>query len=430
MNRRGAILLILLAAATPDVKYFRYERTLVVPAQPSAATAARQACAALDAGIYANAAPGLTDVRLYRTDAPAGMTETPFVIREQTPPEPQPREIAPLNLGRKGVHTTFEAAMPEGRYSDVELDISAKDFIATVAVTGAQDESGREGTELGLFTIFDLTAQKLGRSTVLHLPESDLRYLYFSIDGAVKPGDVHGVSVERVAAKTQYVTVAATNQVVQKGKETVATFSVAPHVPVERVEFAVGPQPANFSRAVTVRAKAVPVAPLRTDEEPPDPVEMQANVLRIHTVRDAHRIDEEELAVDAPQGDFGSAGSEWTVVIDNGDDTPLPIDSVRLEMAERKLCFDAVSGAEYTLMYGDTALEAPRYDYATLFAPETNAAMATFGKEQLNPRYAKRPDTRPFTERYPWLLWVALLVVVSVLGLVALKTAKTAGTAH
>lgn len=425
MRGRGAIVLVLLAAAAPEGKYFRYERQVTIATSPSSGGAARQACAVLDGGLYAHAAPGLADIRLDRADSGQ---ETPYVIREVAPPEPQTQEIAPLNLGRKGAHTTFDAAMPEGRYSDIELDITAKDFIATVAVTGAQDESGREGTELGLFTIFDLTGQKLGRSTVLHLPESDLKYLYFSIEGPVKPGDVRGISVGRVATRQPYVTVAETNQTTQKGKETVATLRLAQHVPVERVEFVVGSQPVNFSRAVTVTAKPVRMAPLRTDEEPPAPVETQGNLLRVHTVRNGRRIDEEELVVDAPQGDLGASGSEWTVTLDNGDDVPLPIESVRLEMAERTLCFDAEPGAAYRLMYGDAALAVPRYDYARLFVPEKNAATAVLGPDQPNPAYQPRPDQRPFTERHPWLLWVALILVVMVLGGVALRTAKQ-GTA-
>lgn len=423
--RSGAILLMVLAAATPAGKYFRYERVLTVPAATGAGTATRQACAVLDGGLYAHAAPGLADVRLYRTDA--DMRETPYVIQEEMPAEAQLREAAPLNLGHKGAHTTFEVAMPEGRYSDVELDISAKDFIASVAVTGAPDETGREGTEFGLFTIFDLTGQKLGRSTVLHLPESDLKYLYFRIDGPVKPEDVHGVVVGRVATKQPFVTVADTNQVTQKDKKTVATFRVAAHVPVERVEFELGAQPVNFSRGVTVRARAIPAAPLRTDEEPAAPVEMQGNLLRVHTVRDGRHIDEEDLVVDAPAGAFGEDGSEWTVTVDNGDDAPLPIERVRLEMAERKLCFDAAARAAYTLFYGDAALAAPRYDYATLFAPEKEAAAVVLGPEQSNPGYGARPDARPFTERHGWLLWVALILVVLVLGGVALRTVKQTG---
>jgi hypothetical protein len=413
MGWRGVLVLLLLAAATADVRYLRHERPL------TDTTRTGQTCVVLDAGVYAHSAPGLADLRLYRDKQ-----ETPYAIRETAPPEQQQREVAPLNLGHKGVHTTFEAEMPQGRYSDLELDITAKDFIAAVAVTGADTESGREGTELGLFTIFDLTKQKLGRSTVLHLPESDLKYLYFRIDGPVKPEDVHGLTVERVPAQRQYVTVADTNQVTQKGKETTATFQVPAHVPVERVEFVAGAEPANFSRNVTVKDAPLPTGKANTEQEPPGPVESAGTLLRLHAAREGHKIDEEDLAVGAPWVDLGDAGSTWTVTVDNGDDVPLAITDVKLEMVERRLCFDAAAGAQYTLMVGDAALAAPRYDYATLFAPDANAAQATLGPEKENPEYRARPDERAFTERHPGLLWVALVGVVFVLGVVAVRTAK------
>ncbi|MGB9030787.1 MAG: DUF3999 family protein [Acidobacteriaceae bacterium] len=414
MNFRAMVLLLAVSAAMPEMRYFRYERPVA-----GAGSRAGQTCVALDAGIFAHAAPGLTDARLYR-----GTTETPFVIREVAPVDQKQREIAPLNLGKKHSQTTFEAAMPEERYSDVELNVTATNFIATVAVTGSHTESGTEGTELGMFTIFDLSGQKLGRSTVLHLPESDFRYLYFAIAGPVKPEDVAGLSVERVPAKQQYVTVADTNRVLEKGRETTVEFKLPANVPVERVEFVVGAEPANFSRDVTVQVVPVIGGKHTTDQEPPAPVESSGNLLRLHATRDGHRIDEEHLAVDAPWVEFGGAGSTWTVTIDNGDDAPLAITDVRLEMAERKLCFDAASGASYTLFLGDPVLSAPRYDYATLFVPEADAAQATLGPEQPNPEYEARPDARPFTERHPALLWVALVLVVVLLGVVAVRTAK------
>ena len=418
MNLRGALLLAALAAAAPEIRYFRYEAPIAGPAAK-----AGQTCVAINAGIFAHAAPGLADLRLYRDG-----TETPYVVREAMPVEEQQPIIAALNLGKRHAQTTFEAAMPAGHYSDVNLDVTAKNFIAAVAVTGSQTEGGSEGTELGIFTIFDLSGQKLGRSTVLRLPESDFRYLYFSIAGPVKPEDVAGLSVERVPAKQTYVTVAATNQVAPRIHETTAQFRVPANVPVDRIEFVPGPQPLNFSRNVTVKVEPVAAPKQTTDEEPLAPVESSGTLLRLHATRDGHRIDEEDLAVDAPWIEFGGSVTQWTVSIDNGDDAPLALTDVRLEMAERRLCFDAAAGASYALFYGDPALAAPRYDYATLFVPEANAALATLGLEQNNPQYQPRPDGRPFTERHPALLWLALILVVVVLGAVAVKTAKEGGT--
>jgi hypothetical protein len=170
MRGRSAVVLLAVAAATPKIPYFQYDRTIAIPGGHTG-----QACVALDAATWAHAAAGLADVRLYSGKGDDAK-ETAYVVRQAVPPEPQQKMIAPLNLGRHHGPTSFEAVMPEGHYSDVDLDITAKNFIATVAVTGSQTEAGTEGTELGMFTIFDLTGQKLGRSMVLHLPESDFKY--------------------------------------------------------------------------------------------------------------------------------------------------------------------------------------------------------------------------------------------------------------
>jgi hypothetical protein len=119
-----------------------------------------------------------------------------------------------------------------------------------------------------------------------------------------------------------------------------------------------------------------------------------------------------------------STPSKWTISIENGDDAPLKLESVRLEMLERNLCFEAQGNGSYLLMYGDPALAAPRYDYATLFTPQANASQIAAGPEQPNPIYKPRPDARPFTEKHPALLWIALAVVIALLGAIALRSAK------
>jgi hypothetical protein len=97
---------------------------------------------------------------------------------------------------------------------------------------------------------------------------------------------------------------------------------------------------------------------------------------------------------------------------------------VKLEMLERRLCFESVANAAYMLYYGDSALAFPRYDYATLFAPQATAVAGTLGPEQANPAYQARPDDRPFTERHPALMWVALIAVIALLGGVALRSPR------
>jgi hypothetical protein len=406
--------LLAATAVSPEIRYFSRERPVQnTPQRPM------QTCLILDAELFAHASPQFSDLRLYHDGK-----ETPYVIHLSEPVEARETSIVPMNLGERGGEIAFDAAMPEGNYSDIQLDVAGQDFIATVTVSGSQAQADSSQTRLGSYTIFDLSHQKLGRSTVLHIPTSDFRYLHFQIAGPLTPESITGLAVDKLpASEARYETVAQSSSVTQKGHGSVLEFTVPALVPVDRLAFAVGPQPANFSRNVTITVTAVEPPPATDAVEPTRPQTVTGNILRIHTLQNGHRIDEEDLAIDTP-GAILDKPAKWTVTIDNGDDTPLAVQSVHLEMLQRTLCFEAAGSGQYTLFYGDAALTAARYDYATLFTPQTDAAQAMVGPEQRNPEYRLRPDQRPLTERYPSLLWGALVVVIVTLALIAFRSAK------
>jgi len=413
MKAAAGVLLLAAFAASPEIRYFRYQRPVQNPAR------AGQSCLALDAGTFAHAAPQLADLRMYQDNA-----ETPYAIREAASLEAQEKSIAPVNIGVRSGQTVFDAELPDGHYSDLQLAVTAKDFIATVTVTGSRAQAGSAETRLGAFTIFDLTSQKLGRSTVLHLPESDFRFLHFRIAGAILPEHVTGISVERLpASQPRYQTVAESSNILKKGRSSVLEFTVPAHVPVDRIVFAAGAAPASFSREVGIAVAPAMASPATEGAEPARTVTAAGSLLRVHRVQNGQRIDEERLTIDAPATDF-DAPAKWTVTIDNGDDAPLTLESVRLQMLERSVCFEAAVDKRITLFYGDPALTAPRYDYAALFASQADAAAVPVGPEQPNPAYRSRPDERPFSEKHPALLWIVLIGVVALLGGIALRSAK------
>ena len=411
--RHGALLLLILAT-TPNIDYFRYQRPILnTPAQT------QQACLTLDATIFAHAGPQLSSLRLYK-----GNTETPYVVSAAPPVQSPAKPIKPLNAGFTNGAASFDATLPDGVYSNLDLAINAHDFIATVRVYGSQTQGAPHPTSLGSYTIFDFTRQKLGRSTVLHLPESNFRYLHFRIDGPIRPEQITGLSIERLPeSRPQYVTVATSSTIQEKDHDSVIEFSLPANVPVDCVLFTPGAQPANFSRDVTITVAPQAARPATDAEEPPPPVLSSGNLLRIHSTQNGHRIDEEHLALDAPQSP-ANATIQWTITIHNGDDTPVNLQSVSLQMVKRTLCFDAQPGGGYKLYYGDETLNAPRYDYAQLFSLEKNAAQASLGPEEQNLSYRSRPDTRPFTEKHPALLWIALIAAIFLLGVIALRSSK------
>jgi hypothetical protein len=401
-----AIALLAVTAVSPEIRYFSSERPVQnTPQRPM------QTCLILDAQLFAHASPQFSDLRLYHDGK-----ETPYVIHLSAPVEARETSIVPMNLGERGGEIAFDAAMPEGSYSDIQLEVAGQDFIATVTVSGSQAQTDSSQTRLGSYTIFDLSHQRLGRSTVLHIPTSDFRYLHFQIAGPLTPESITGLAVDKLPAfETRYENVTQSSSVLE--------FSVPALVPVDRLAFAVGLEPANFSRNVTITVTTAEPPPATDAVEPLRPQTVTGNILRIHTVQNGHRIDEEDLAIDTP-GAILDKPAKWTVTIDNGDDTPLAVQSVHLEMLQRTLCYEAAGSGQYTLFYGDPALTAARYDYATLFTPQTDAAQALAGPEQRNPEYRPRPDQRPLTERYPGLLWGALVVVIVTLALIAFRSAK------
>jgi hypothetical protein len=412
MKLSAGVILLAMLAMSPEIRYFPYER-------PIQTESAGQSCVVLDAGIFSHSAAQLADLRLYRADA-----ETPFVIRTAVTEDAEQKTIKPMNLGVRGGQTVFDARMPDGRYSDLHLDLKAQNFIATVTVTGSQTEAGSAETNLGNYTVFDLSSQKLGRSTVLHLPESDFPLLHFRIKSPISPQMVAGVSVLRVSTtQAKYMGVAESSQVTQQGRSSVVEFTVPAKVPVDRIAFAPTSTPAQFSRNVSVTVTPTLATSGADEGQSAQPQSFSGDLLRIHSLQSGHRIDEEHLAIDVSWAD-SSSPTKWTIAIDNGDDAPLILESVELQMQARSLCFDAQANGSYELYYGDAALTAPQYDYAKLFTPQANAAEIAAGPEQANSVYQPRPDERPFTEKHPALLWVALAAVIVLLGAIALRSVK------
>jgi hypothetical protein len=426
MTSRFLALLLFIAISSPNLHYFRYERPIL-----NAPPHNQQACLTLDPSVFAHAGPQLSSLRLYNGDK-----ETPYAIDYSAPVSGSPKTIAALNAGLRNGATSFDAAMPDGSYSNIDLNINAHDFIATVRVSGSQSQSGSTVTNLGSYTIFDLTRQKLGRSTVLHLPQSDFRYLHFRIDGPIRPDQITGLSTGRLSAgEPQYVTVATSSTVLQKDRDSIIELTVPANVPVHRILLTPGPQPVNFSRDVTVTiARSIARTPIEAEERLP-PINTAGNLLRIHSTQNGHKIDEEHLSLDAlydlPYYTNGFAytvgqatAAKWTIAIHNEDDVPIDLRSVTLQMIARNLCFDSAPGTSYKLYYGDAALDAPRYDYASLFVLDKNAASLALGREEPNPQFENRPDTRPFTEKHPALLWIALIAAIFILGVIALRSSR------
>jgi hypothetical protein len=118
----------------------------------------------------------------------------------------------------------------------------------------------------------------------------------------------------------------------------------------------------------------------------------------------------------------------WRVEILNGNDAALSSVRLALAMSLRFVLFRPKESHAYRLLYGNARASAPQYDFARTLHIQTNEELLhlTLGPEELTSNYA---DPRPFTERHPNVLWIALGLAVVLLGYAALRALRTPGTA-
>jgi hypothetical protein len=395
-------------------QYFRYHRSVL------AAPGQGETCSVIDPAIFPNAAASLKDLRLYENGR-----EVPYAVTLSEPEQEDSDVAQVLNPSMHGGAVVFDLAMPARSYTDVALDLTGKDYLATATVS-SMDSLGGTATRLGDFTLFDLSSQHLSHDTTLHLPESSFRFLHVAITASSAPGGgvfvatpgmVQGATVPPSReAQTIFSTAIAIGDIRQRGHQTIATGSLPARLPIERVSFVLDPSyKGNFSRDVYISAHA--------GESTPETA--RGTILRVHLTESGREIREQQLSVSAVLGANLQESALVEVAVDNGNDAPLPITAVLLEMRQRKLCFDLSAAPNLELFYGDPTLPAPQYDSSRLFSPSARMVSARLGPEQENKAYRARPDTRSMTERHPDLIWIALLIVVCVLAVVALRSSKT-----
>jgi len=422
--RFGLLVLVLLQlpnATNPGQSTWSRYRRQISPAQGG------QTCTVLDAATLAHAAPFLKDLRLYGSGA-SGVREIPYVLTlsEAQQAESEPARI--LNLGMRGHAVEFDLVMPGRPYTEVVLDLAGQNFIATAAVTGRSASGSSRATRLGEFNVFDLSSQHLSRSTTLHFQESSFPILHIVLTASAAsegsftatPQMVRGASVPPSReAQTLFTVAAQTSTIEQRGRETIAHFHLPERIPIERVSFVLDPRfTANFSRDILVSSHA-PGTPSTTEDS------IGGTIQRVKMTREDREISEQQLSMPATLGANLQAAADIDVAVKNGDDPPLKIASVKLEMRRRDLCFQAIAGEQITLFYGDSQISAPVYDLARTYTPSAHSAAAPLGLEELNPAWRPRPDDRPYTERHPQLLWIALLLVVGSLAFVAFHHPRT-----
>ena len=392
-------LLAALLTTSSAISYFHYQRQL----QPL--NSSGQHYIVVDEAVWQHARPDLGDLRIYSTDK-----EIPYRLTiEQGSSETEQRQCRVLQPGTVGGKTQFLLDMSAvAEYDRIELNLRARNFVAHARVEGQDDLHGAKWATLGTTTLYDLSDERLGRNFTLKIPLTTYKYLRVTVDKPVNPSDVEsGTAGITRAQKAVWRDLGGEPKQSQQGKDTILTFSVPGEVPVERAIISVDPTQQNFLRRLEVQGE--------NGQE-----FGSGEIRRVHMERNGQKIDTEQTLLDLR----GNIQGALKIIIHNGDDVPLKITGARLQQYQRRIYFDADAGTQPKIYYGDAQLDAPVYDYAKLFQKNANAEQKQLGAEEVNTAFTGRPDDRPWSERHPAVLWLAIIAAVLILGGVALRSMK------
>ncbi len=111
---------------------------------------------------------------------------------------------------------------------------------------------------------------------------------------------------------------------------------------------------------------------------------------------------------------------------------PLTLKAIRVSAPARQIVFERPSESEFPLRlyFGNPSAEPANYDFARNLPEKLQSlpARATLKSSEVNPQYV--PTPKAFTERFPWLIYVALTTVSLVLGTVVVGLSRTAIANH
>lgn len=383
------------------IPYFSQTRAISVSAPD------KQNYVALDADVFAHAAPELSDIRIYD-----GQAQVPYVlIRQSGGSNSQESQAKILNLGSVGGRAEFDVDTSGfDEYDRVRLQLDAKNFINSAQMEGRRTPNDKSGTNLGTSTLYDFTKEGLGSNLTLKFSAASFPYLHVRLAPGIGPDQVKGAYLSSFSeTKAAWTSAGQCNPAPAQPKQTVYQCTISSGMPIERVTFTIPASRVNFNRTVVL-----------SDEHGNE--FQRSAISRVRMNRGGQSVTSEDLDIDL----YAHSASQISITIENGDDPPLPIESARPLSVERRLYFDPKRKSSLLLYYGDPKLESPSYDYAKFFQQSADAAVAQLGPAQVNSQFTGRPDDRPWSERHTFVLWAAMVLAVVILGALAIKGLKGA----
>ena len=371
-----------------------------------------------DPEVFNRAAFGLADLRIVQGDE----QEVPYqVVVERGSRDRRSFPVSIRDLGfLPGQYSSFVADLGQGGliHNEIEVFTSSQNFQRDVTVEGSNDATTwtvlQEDTK-----IFDFTLEERDfttRDTRVRYPESTARFLRVRItnDGE-EPLNITGASVfsvaETLAADVSYPAIISERIEDSTRRRSLIVVDLgSTGLPTNKLT--IRSDQVNFYREVALEGSG--------DKPQWSPIERSGILYSYYTPKFVG----DKLALSYPETTF----RYLRLTIYNEDNSLLLIDGVELFGVPRKLIFRAQPGAAYKLYYGNPGAHAPSYELERIlpFLETENLPVGGLGPQADNLAFQVEKEKLPFSERYEWLITVAVVVVALVVALLLFGVVRKA----
>jgi hypothetical protein len=357
------------------------------------------------ADVYDKANPNLSDLRV----SSGNNTEVPYVIWSNSRTSERKRiETQILNTSYiPQSYTTFTLDVGETRIRTNKITIAttSTDFVRRITIEGSLDNRKFAILKKDDY-IFDLTSDHNIRNLTVTYPTTDYRYLKVTLwdDGEEPLAEVGGDIYLEEEIVGESVALPAIMKVAEKEEPRPVTEIIVDlsymNVPSSTMELSVSDS--NFKRNITILSANV--------DNPADYVEIFTT--SIYSIK-TPRFSRTNTTVSYPE----TQARYLKIIIQNENDSSLTVSKIAVSGVPRKITFSALPDTKYVLYLGNSRAARPSYDIARIFTyiDRNSFIPVSLGPIIENPGYRPGSDL-PLTERYPWILWGAIALMILVLG--------------
>ena len=340
--------------------------------------------------------------------------EVPYQITTRSP-EKKVEELSVriLNLSyTKKKETYFEGVLEKAPvvYNMVEIITDEKNFYRQVQLFGSMD--GKIWNLIRSDTvIFDYSREEYLKHTKIFFNDSSYKYLGIKIiNNNEKPLKISGFKVyhQKIdpgieAVVNSWISKKEENS---KNKESILIVNLSSFFPASKIRLNTSDK--NFQRKINVLVKRDTEWIMWADD--------------IIFNFDTEKIKESKLDINIPE----VSTKEMKLIIKNYDSPPINILRINVFAFKKILAFKLGEKGKYFLFWGNDQSKPPHYDISQLMAKHDIRDIKIFsiGIPKMNPNFVGHEKRLPLTERYKYLIYGVIILVIALLILLQYKVIK------